>query len=84
MDSGRCLQQLLTLSKYSWQNGERSLCFGMTGEVVQFTTRVSRRGAWLGPFRIGFISRLCGKSRGSGAKLLFGCQARQPLWRSLD
>lgn len=37
------------LTKYSWPNGDEVYVSGVRGEVVQFTTRLSRAGAWLGP-----------------------------------
>lgn len=37
------------LWKYSWPNGEQVYVSEGTGEVVQYTTRASRIGAWLGP-----------------------------------
>ena len=37
------------LTKYSWPNGGEVYVSGVRGEVVQFTTRLSRAGAWLGP-----------------------------------
>jgi hypothetical protein len=37
------------LTKYSWPNGDEVYISGVRGEVVQFTTRLSRAGAWLGP-----------------------------------
>jgi len=37
------------LTKYSWPNGEETYVSGVTGQVVQYTTRLSRLGAWLGP-----------------------------------
>jgi hypothetical protein len=37
------------LTKYSWPNGAEVYISGVRGEVVQFTTRLSRAGAWLGP-----------------------------------
>ena len=37
------------LTKYSWPDGEEVYVSGVTGEVVQYTTRMSRLGAWLGP-----------------------------------
>jgi len=37
------------LTKYSWPNGDEVYVSEVTGQVVQYTTRVSRLGAWLGP-----------------------------------
>lgn len=37
------------LTKYSWPNGEQVYVSGVDGQVVQYTTRRSRLGAWLGP-----------------------------------
>ena len=37
------------LTKYSWPNGEEVYVSDLTGQVVQYTTRLSRLGAWLGP-----------------------------------
>jgi uncharacterized membrane protein len=37
------------LSKYSWPNGEEVYISQRSGEVVQYTTRASRIGAYLGP-----------------------------------
>ena len=40
---------LRPLWKYSWADGEQVYVSQATGEVVQYTTRASRLGAWLGP-----------------------------------
>jgi hypothetical protein len=40
---------LAPLWKYSWASGEQAYVSGRTGDVVQFTTRSSRIGAYLGP-----------------------------------
>jgi hypothetical protein len=40
---------LRPLWKYSWSNGEQLYISGTSGEVVQYTTRASRIGAYLGP-----------------------------------
>lgn len=37
------------LTRYSWPDGEQVYVSGRTGQVVQYTTRASRLGAWLGP-----------------------------------
>jgi hypothetical protein len=37
------------LTKYSWPNGDEVYVSDVRGQVVQFTTRLSRVGAWLGP-----------------------------------
>lgn len=37
------------LTKYSWPDGETVYVSGATGQVVQYTTRAARVGAWLGP-----------------------------------
>jgi PepSY-associated TM region len=37
------------LTKYSWPDGRQAYVSGATGEVVQYTTRAIRLGAWLGP-----------------------------------
>ena len=37
------------LTEYSWPNGEEVYVSGVNGQVVQYTTRISRLGAWLGP-----------------------------------
>lgn len=37
------------LTKYSWPGGEQVYISERTGQVVQYTTRASRLGAWLGP-----------------------------------
>ena len=37
------------LTKYSWPDGRQAYVSGATGEVVQYTTRATRLGAWLGP-----------------------------------
>jgi PepSY-associated TM region len=39
---------LRPLMKYSWPNGEEVYVSQVTGEVVQYTTRGSRLGAWFG------------------------------------
>jgi hypothetical protein len=43
------LRTLRPLWKYSWSNGEQVYVAQSTGEVVQYTTSASRRGAYLGP-----------------------------------
>ena len=43
------LRDLAPLWKYSWPNGEEVYVSGSVGEVVQYTTRSSRLGAYLGP-----------------------------------
>jgi len=43
------LRSLRPLWKYSWSNGEQVYVAQTTGEVVQYTTPASRRGAYLGP-----------------------------------
>lgn len=42
-------QELKPLRKYSWPDGEQVYVSGENGEVVQYTTRASRLGAYLGP-----------------------------------
>jgi hypothetical protein len=37
------------LTKYSWPDGAQVYISGTTGQVVQYTTRFTRLGAWLGP-----------------------------------
>ena len=46
---GGALRTLRPLWKYSWPNGEQVYISGDSGEVVQYTTRGSRLGAYLGP-----------------------------------
>jgi hypothetical protein len=43
------LGQLSPVFKYSWPNGEQVYVSQATGEVVQYTTTMSRIGAYLGP-----------------------------------
>jgi hypothetical protein len=43
------LRDLQPLWKYSWPNGEEVYVSGSVGDVVQYTTRSSRLGAYLGP-----------------------------------
>jgi hypothetical protein len=43
------LRTLRPLWKYSWPNGEQVYVSEATGEVIQYTTTVSRIGAYLGP-----------------------------------
>jgi hypothetical protein len=43
------LRSLRPLWKYSWPNGEQVYVSQTTGEVVQYTTRSSRLGAYVGP-----------------------------------
>jgi hypothetical protein len=42
-------RSLRPLWKYSWPNGEQVYVSQASGEVVQYTTRASRLGAYLGP-----------------------------------
>ena len=42
-------RNLQPLWKYSWPNGEQVYVSATSGEVVQYTTRASRLGAYLGP-----------------------------------
>lgn len=42
------LRTLRPMWKYSWPNGEQVYVAGTTGEVVQYTTRGSRLGAYVG------------------------------------
>jgi ABC-type Fe3+-hydroxamate transport system substrate-binding protein len=42
------LRNLRPLRKYSWPNGEQICISGLTGEVMQYTTRSSRFWAWAG------------------------------------
>ena len=42
-------RRLQPLWKYSWPNGEQVYVSQTSGEVVQYTTRASRIGAYLGP-----------------------------------
>jgi len=42
-------RRLRPLWKYSWPNGEQVYVSPINGEVVQYTTRASRLGAYLGP-----------------------------------
>ena len=43
------VRSLKPLWKYSWANGEQVYVSQTSGEVVQYTTRMSRLGAYLGP-----------------------------------
>src|SRR4029079_19022822 len=43
------LADLRPIFKYSWPNGEQVYVSQSSGEVVQYTTRASRIGAYLGP-----------------------------------
>ena len=43
------LRNLRPLWKFSWPNGEQVYVAQRSGEVVQYTTRASRLGAYLGP-----------------------------------
>lgn len=43
------IPDLSPLWKYSWPNGEQVYVSQATGDVVQYTTRASRFGAYLGP-----------------------------------
>jgi hypothetical protein len=43
------LRSLRPLWKFSWPNGEQVYVSQRSGEVVQYTTRASRLGAYLGP-----------------------------------
>ena len=43
------LRNLRPLWKYSWPNGEQVYVSGRNGDVVQYTTRASRWGAYFGP-----------------------------------
>ncbi len=43
------LGELSPVFKYSWPNGEQVYVSQVTGEVVQYTTTMSRIGAYLGP-----------------------------------
>jgi hypothetical protein len=43
------LGALAPVWKYSWPNGEQAYVSQASGEVVQYTTRASRIGAYLGP-----------------------------------
>lgn len=45
---GAQLQTLRPMWKYSWPNGEQVYVSGISGEVVQYTTTISRFGAWVG------------------------------------
>ena len=46
---GGGLRNLRPLWKYSFPDGQQVYVAGSSGEVVQYTTRGSRLGAWLGP-----------------------------------
>ena len=43
------LRDLRPLVKYSWPDGQQVYVAGASGQVMQYTTRASRLGAWLGP-----------------------------------
>jgi hypothetical protein len=41
-------EDLRPITKYTWPNGEQVYVSSVTGDVVQYTTRASRLGAWFG------------------------------------
>ena len=48
MGAGECLSDLKPLWKYSWPDGQQVYVSQVSGDVVQFTTTASRRGAYFG------------------------------------
>ena len=61
------LGELSPVFKYSWPNGEQVYVSQATGEVVQYTTTVSRIGAYLVRSRTGSTSRRSASTGRSGA-----------------
>lgn len=46
---GGVYREFAPLTKYSWPDGQEVYVSGRNGQVVQYSTRMSRLGAWLGP-----------------------------------